>query len=456
MTPRNSSNFHDPDNELGLLFSLKVFLISAGMLSLMFLIIQWLVRGRPLIINQPLPQLEQTSPQPATLLSRGERILLTQSTIPLKERGVAAISSGDYSAAVSAFKASREIDITDPETLIYLNNARIGNGEDVYEIAVIVPQSANPVVANSILRGAAQAQNQVNEAGGIQGKPLRLILGDDQGDVAIAQEIATELSQSKNLVGVIGHDSTSTAQAAIEIYREFQLPLISTSTAIKSQPLVRPIFSGNIAVAKALSYYMVKLNYRRASLFFDGANDNSYAFKAGFETAYKGNFLEQIDIADLPQKITSKSPNPDVILLSPGSSTFKELIDPLSSSEPRIFASYELFTPDALDQLGKLANKIILAVPDRLYQSAASPFSDRPLKLWETLVDLNTTASYNATQAMIWGLKQTPDREGVNQALEAIDDSTIRLLKVSVNNAAATGYELLPFGVIKDNQLLPN
>ncbi|NEQ51606.1 MAG: ABC transporter substrate-binding protein [Leptolyngbya sp. SIO3F4] len=458
MTPKSDSNFHAPDNELGLLFSIKAFLISAGMLSLLFLVIQWLARGRPLVNDKPQPQIEQTSAQSQSPvpLSRGERILLTQSTSSLKEKGAAAISSNDFPAALSALKAARGADISDPETLIYLNNARIGDTEEVHEIAVIVPAVTNPDIANSILQGVAQAQTQINEADGIQGKPIRLVLGDDQGDVEIAQEIATELSQAKNLVGVIGHDDTSTAKAAIEIYKEQKLSLISNSTAIKTSPFVRPMLSSNITVARALSHYMMKLNYGRVALFYDSNSNDSYSFKANFETSYKGSSLEQVDLADLPQKIESKALNTNVVLLSPGNSSLKKLTEALLDSKPRLFATHELFTPGTLSQLGSIADKTILAVPDRLYQSAASPFSDRPLKLWGTMTDLHTTAAYNAAQTMIWGLKQTPNREGVNLAFDNIDNRTIRLLQVSINNDAATGYELLPIGVIRDNQLQPN
>ncbi|MEM9484910.1 MAG: ABC transporter substrate-binding protein [Cyanobacteria bacterium P01_F01_bin.116] len=459
MAPKNSSRFQDPDSEFGLAFSIKVFLISAGMLSLMFLGIRWLVGGRPLSLDQSQPPAQQ-SPTPTATLSQGERILLTQSSIPLKERGVAAIAASNYEAAVSALSAAHTRDPADPETLIYLNNARINNrpGEQTaHEIAVIVPAALAPATATSVLRGVAQAQTQINQANGIQGKPLRLILGDDQGKVEIAREIATQLSQSVNLMGVIGHDSVTTAKAAMEVYKDNQLSLISTSTDIKPQPLASPMVSDNSDVAKALADYMIKLNYRRVTLLYDGTHNNSDGFRASFETAYKGDTLEQINLANV-QKITAKSLNTDVLLLSPGKRSLKQATEPLlnNNSQIRIFGGQEIFDPEVLDQLGPLADTLILAVPDRLYQSAASPFSDRPLKLWRSLADLTTTASYNAAQSMIWGLKQSPNREGVNQAIATIDNSTIRLLKVSVNNDAIVGYELLPIGIIKDSQLKSN
>ncbi|MEM9266199.1 MAG: ABC transporter substrate-binding protein [Cyanobacteria bacterium P01_F01_bin.13] len=454
MTQRSSGNAHKADDEMGLLYNIKVFIISAGVLGIMFLIIQWLVNGKPQVSVQTRPQ-PTTLKQPAgATLSQGDYILLTTSA--LKNKGAAAISAGDYTAAVSAFKAARQEDISDPEALIYLNNARIGTTA-AHDLAVIVPAVADPAMAASVLRGVAQAQTEINQADGIQGKSLRLFIGDDQGDSGIAKEIATQLSQSSDLVGIIGHRSATTTTAAIDIYKEKLLSLISINTAVKPKTYLQPMLSGTSTAAKALAYYMTTLNYRTVALFYDGSSDDSYGFKANFETNYKGNTTEQIDLANLPKKVIEKSPKADVVLLSPGNQSLKTAAETILSSRRRLFGGPDLFSPQTLAPLEGMANNIILAIPDELYQSAASPFSDRPLKLWDTIVDLHATASYNSAQTMISGLKQTPSREGVNQAIASIHSNpNVRLLKVSINDDAATGYEFIPIALVADNKLLPN
>lgn len=50
----------------------------------------------------------------------------------------------------------------DPEALIYLNNARIGEKE-TYTIAAVVPIGTEKTSAKEILRGVAQAQNEINQ-----------------------------------------------------------------------------------------------------------------------------------------------------------------------------------------------------------------------------------------------------------------------------------------------------
>ena len=97
-----------------------------------------------------------------------------------------------------------------PEALIYLNNAKVGNAPAL-TLAVIVPISNPnnpPKNAIEMLRGAAQAQTVINDRGGINGKPLKLIVIDDSDSDAVATEIANTLTSNINyqeVLAVIGH-----------------------------------------------------------------------------------------------------------------------------------------------------------------------------------------------------------------------------------------------------------
>jgi branched-chain amino acid transport system substrate-binding protein len=96
----------------------------------------------------------------------GERLLSTWQASPKKQEGVEQIAAKNYPKAVVALEAARRSDRSDPETLIYLNNARIGT-EKSYTIAAAVPLGDTFGSALEILRGVAKAQDDVNQAGGI-------------------------------------------------------------------------------------------------------------------------------------------------------------------------------------------------------------------------------------------------------------------------------------------------
>ena len=455
MAPKGGENLRDKSQDL---FSVKVFLTAAGVLGLVFLGLTWLSRGG-LNLGDGSPQIEEVQleqaepePEPPSQLSQGESILLATATTTLKENGAEALAAGDYAGAVTAFENARLADISDPETLIYLNNARIGDDE-AYGLGVIAPMATDTEQAINLLRGIAQAQTEINQAGGIQGKPLRVLLADDRGDVAIAQEIATELSQSPDVFAAIGH-SDGAAAAAADIYTGGFLPFVSTSATFN-----QPLLANDLPIANALAFYMAKLNHRTAILFYDGNSDYSLSFKTSFEEALKvnnGTMTAEVNLADLPNSAPTKPPEAEIFVLSPGESplqTAKDSIDIIPNDKVdhfyrHVFGGHELFSPDVLELFGSMATGTILAVPGAIYQSGASPFSDAPRALWETTVDWTTSASYNTAQSIITGLGESPTRENVQTAIDRNTDDAVHLLRVNINPNAATGYDLLSIGVM--------
>jgi predicted Ser/Thr protein kinase len=97
-------------------------------------------------------------------MSTGEKLLSDWQANPKKQEGVEQLAAKNYPKAVEALEAARRSDRSDPETLIYLNNARIGT-EKSYTIAAAVPLGDTFGSALEILRGVAKAQDDVNQAG---------------------------------------------------------------------------------------------------------------------------------------------------------------------------------------------------------------------------------------------------------------------------------------------------
>ena len=468
MAPKIEDSVHTTEQEINQdLFNIKVFLVSAGILGLAFLGLTWLSRGELGISNSRQRtesiQTELLDPEPevpTTNLSQGQQILRPTSAMPLKEDGAQAMAAGDYKAAITAFENARTVDKSDPEVLVYLNNARIGE-QDAHGLGVVVPVDTDPATATSILRGVAQAQDEINQAGGIQGKPLRIFLADDQGDVVLAEKIATELSQSPDVVGVLGHYGADTTQASTDIYADAALPFVSTS------PDGDTLLPSDLPVAEALAFYMDKLNHKSAVLFYDGNSTSSQTFRTKCKPALEkvqGTMTAEINLADIPEDLADNPPETEIFLLSPGNSPLKtatesiELIpnDKVDHFYRHIFGGHELFHPEVLELFGSMATGTILAVPDSIYQSAASPFSETARSLWETSVDWKTSASYNKVNSIIAALEQDPTGQTIQQVLDDKSNEAVRLLRVQVNPETATGYELRPIGTMTDNGFSPN
>ena len=94
-------------------------------------------------------------------LSLGEKLLITDGASTDKKDGVAAIAAQNWSGAIASFQAALQNDRNDPESLIYLNNAKIG-AQTAYTIAVSVPatKSSNPALEISARGSSSPVSSQ--------------------------------------------------------------------------------------------------------------------------------------------------------------------------------------------------------------------------------------------------------------------------------------------------------
>ncbi|NEP18028.1 MAG: ABC transporter substrate-binding protein, partial [Leptolyngbya sp. SIO4C1] len=392
-------------------FAWAVAGISIGLLALFFVGLERYSRGRlfskgPVTIQKAEAEIEPVSraaktaesaeAAPEVRLSQGEASLLLGRTNADKAAGVAAIAAQSYQAAVSALEAARQTDPADPETLIYLNNARIGDA-DAYTIAAAVPIESAPELAESLLRGVAQAQTEVNQAGGIRGQRLRVLIADDGNSSVFAEALAAQLVQEAEVIGVIGHSSTPAAMAAASIYDNRLLALLPTNTtAAELGDYALQTLTDDALVAGAIANFIAQLNRRQAALFYDSRSDHSRALKSLFESALLANggqFIAQTNIADMNLANIEQAGNSptgetaqtaDIYAVFPSDSELDKALTAVAAAKSNtdsryrpIFSSYELFSPAVLDQLGEAADGALLAVPDEIYMSAASPFRDR-------------------------------------------------------------------------------
>ena len=105
------------------------------------------------------------------------------------------------------------------------------------EVIVYVAAPLSGFQANAgqtVLGGARLAAEQINRAGGLLGYKVTVISMDDESDsevaVGIAQQIQADLNEGRNVLGVIGHLNSGQTLAAMEIYKDLSL-LVITPTA---------------------------------------------------------------------------------------------------------------------------------------------------------------------------------------------------------------------------------
>jgi branched-chain amino acid transport system substrate-binding protein len=412
-----------------------------------------------------------------TRMSAGESLLITDETNANKELGIKAFAEGNFPEAIANLQASLTINRNDPESLIYLNNARIGNNQSYSIVAASVPIGVEKNVAKEILRGVAQAQNGVNSKGGINGVPLKVIIANDDNDPKIAQELAQEFVKNPEILGVIGHFGSDTTIAASQIYQNSGLVLISpTSTSVKISGIGSYIFrtvpSDRFAGNSLAQYMLTQLKVKKAAVFYNSQSDYSISLKDVFTTTVFGEGGEIVSEYDLSQSnfnpanhvIEATQRGAEVIMLAPNSATLDQALQVVKINQRKlpILAGDSVYQPKTLEVGKDLSLGIIIAVPWHVLSNPNSPFVQTANNLWGGDVNWRTTMAYDATEALIAAISKNPTRQGVQQALSDANfiaqggagnirflpsgdrNQAVQLVTVVTGNRSGFGYDFIP------------
>ncbi len=406
-------------------------------------------------------------------LSLGEMLISPIPSTPVKQAGIDQIKAGNFLAAVRLLELARRIDKSDPETLIYLNNARIGQAQ-AYTIAVVVPLRTQPPQSLEVLRGVAQAQDQLNRGNGIK---LKVAIASDNANSDLARRIAQQLVDNPTVLGVIGHGTSDTTYAAGEIYQTGELVAISPVSSAKdlsgfSRFMFRTMPSDEFPAKKLAAHMVTQLKKRKAVIFFNSANRYSRSLKDSFKDALyygdKGEVVSEIDFNDPSFEAASSltqamKKGAEVIFLAPNSEFSDRALLVINANQKRlpILAGDALYTPRILNEIGDRAAGMVVAVPSIQTQLENSLFERQAKSVWGKPVEWRSALGYDATQAFITALQKAPTRNGVRAALSTPEFSAIgavgsikfasggdrdtAIALMSVTATRAGGYEFKPY-----------
>ncbi|MEL7078886.1 MAG: ABC transporter substrate-binding protein [Cyanobacteria bacterium J06582_2] len=439
-------------------FLLSLYIITLGVLVP---IAYWLINAehQPSLgngVQQPIQQ----------RISSGEKILVTANNSVAKQSGVQAFADGDYVTALEQINTSLKSDRNDPEARIYLNNTLAAQTKDPYKIGVSVPIGGNLDVANEILRGVAQAQEETNQAGGIDGKLVMVKIANDDNDSDKAIEIAEKFIKDKQITAVIGHNSSNVSTEVAPIYQAEELVMITpTSSAADIPKLGEYIFRSTPStrgLAEPLANYAVNtLGKTNIAICFDSNSAAITSFKDEFTYSVFNlggkianvpcDFAEPKFLAtEIPSQVVSSGA--DALLLAPSLRKIDEAIAVAQANQERIplLGSHTLNNYNLLQEGASAAKGMALAVAWNPLVEPQNKFNHNAKKLWGGLVSWRTAMAYDAAQTIFAGLKIQQTRSGLQQTLHSPDfvaegaTSSISFLPSGDRNLSGTLIEVQP------------
>jgi branched-chain amino acid transport system substrate-binding protein len=186
----------------------------------------------------------------------------------------------------------------------------------------------NAVYGEYMTRSATLAVDQINAAGGIDGIPLRLELGDDQMDPAQSPLIAQRFANDPSILAVIGHFASTNTLAALPIYDQAGVPFLSPSSTSQTLSGMSPWFfrmpSTNDETADSVARYAIEVlgATRIASVY--AVSESCITLQDAFEARVHelgGEYFERIAVQvgdqDFAAQVTSlMSLEPDFVFLN--------------------------------------------------------------------------------------------------------------------------------------------
>ena len=367
------------------------------------------------------------------------------------------------------FKVAKDLVKNDPETLIYLNNAIALQGvqEKHLTIAVSVPIAINRQVAQEILRGVAQAQDDWNKKWKecanngnekykdckIQ-KPLQVIIASDDNDNEIAKNIARYLvdeDRKENVLAVIGHNASNVSNAVLDIYQSKKLVMISptrfamnhhriSNSLIDNKNYIYTMSPPIKSLIRRIKDEIIKDSGKggvRVLFCYDSRADDQKLIKKHF---YEGNdeiklkifpeahavgndkdvYKENIDECNYNNPINhqnlieyAKEKEIKYIFVAPHVNTISDsifLIKDFSDLKLKLYSSPTLYTGDTLFSGKPDIEGLKLAVfwhPKADQKSM--DFHKKAEKLWgkddNTIITWRTAFAYDATQKILHGVE---------------------------------------------------
>jgi branched-chain amino acid transport system substrate-binding protein len=82
--------------------------------------------------------------------------------------------------------------------------------------------------------------NRINQAGGVNGRQIQLVIYDDAGDANRARTFATRLVEDDRVVAMVGGTTTGTTMAMRPVFEEARIPFISLAGGIEIVDPVSP------------------------------------------------------------------------------------------------------------------------------------------------------------------------------------------------------------------------
>ena len=179
------------------------------------------------------------------------------------------------------------------------------------------------------LEGMKMAVEEINAAGGINGKKIEIVEADNRGDKQEGASVAQKLISRDNVVAILGDPTTGISKVVAPIAQKAGVVLLSAGATGPGLVeigdfIFRDTLLDSVAIPASIDYFANELKYKKVAVITSDNNDYSVGLSQTFRDAVKGKGIEIVadekikdGDKDFSAQVTNiKAKKPDVILFS--------------------------------------------------------------------------------------------------------------------------------------------
>src|SRR5215218_9617654 len=171
-------------------------------------------------------------------------------------------------------------------------NATTANTGDTIKVGVygdLTGQTSR--VAQSTKNGVELAVDEINNAGGVNGKKIQLVIEDDQGRPEQAKTVVSKLINQDKVQAIIGEVASTNSLAAAPVAQDAKIPMITPSSTNPKVTEVgdyisRVCFIDPFQGAVMAKFAAKTLNAKTAAILGDNSSDYSKGLTQFFEEEF--------------------------------------------------------------------------------------------------------------------------------------------------------------------------
>lgn len=186
---------------------------------------------------------------------------------------------------------------------------------------------------SSINDGAKLAVEEINAAGGIDGKKIKLVAVDNKSETAEATAAATRLAEQEKVVAMLAPATSGNSVATVQIAKQHKVPIVTASGTAPNVTVnddgsvneyaFRTCFIDPFQGTVAANFATNELGVKNVAIFADNASDYAKGLAASFKETVEANggtvVAEEAYVAkdvDFKSQLTNiKGKNPDFIFI---------------------------------------------------------------------------------------------------------------------------------------------